>query len=198
MADPPSVLRPSAASTRRDGSSPAASRPLHPAVFAMTPRPFLAAVAAVLAVSGGLHAQAATPPAAPPPVVQLEPVNPACDCVTGDDRSRGLRNLAAFAPLGFIGALAAAGAPAAVAEAPTRLVPTAPTMTIADAVIDPTTIETPVIEGGRVVPELRPAPDSLTEQGLRAPDTATPLPSVLLLGSGLLALGAFAVARSRG
>lgn len=176
------------------------TRPLLLAVPAMSPRTVLVAAAAVaLAVPGAVRAQATPAPAAPPPpVVQVTPNNPACDCATGDDRSRGLRNLAAFAPLGFIGALAAAGAPVAVAEAPSKLTPTVPSMTIAEAVIDPTTIELPVVEAGRVTPDVLPKPDSLTEQGLRAPDTATPLPSVLLLGTGLLALGAFALARSRG
>jgi hypothetical protein len=163
----------------------------------MMPRTVHVALATLLALPVGLGAQDAAPAAAPQPVVQLTPANPMCDCVTGDDRGRGLRNLAAFAPLGFIGALAASGAPAVVAEAPTKLAPSSLPASLSSVTVDPATIETPLTESGRAADIVAPA-DSLTEQGLRAPDTATPLPSVLLLGSGLLALGAFAVARSRG
>jgi hypothetical protein len=135
---------------------------------------------------------------------------PACDCPLGDNGG-DLRNLAAFAPLGFLGALAAAGgAPAIFAANPTP----APEVVVAQNTPTPTPrpeSETPGSDaaGNRTPPSdvpavvTRPAdvpdpvsPDSL-RAGMRAPNTATPLPSVMLLGTGLLALGAFAVTRAR-
>ncbi|MCU0627278.1 MAG: hypothetical protein MUF21_12460 [Gemmatimonadaceae bacterium] len=149
---------------------------------------------------------AAQQPAGPTSVVQQAPTNPTCDCVTGDNGG-GLRNLAAFAPLGFIGALAAAGAPALFAEKPATPGPVVASNTppVAEP-LSPTTeaarSATPATDPAPVAPpaaaERALPPDSLTRDGLRAPDTATPLPSVVILGSGLLAIGAFALARSRG
>jgi hypothetical protein len=136
---------------------------------------------------------------------------PACDCPLGDNGG-DLRNLAAFAPLGFLGALAAAGgAPAIFAANPVAEGPAIASNTPAPTPTRPET-ETPGSDaaGNRTPPPAdvpvavtRPAdlpdpvsPDSL-RAGMRAPNTATPLPSVFLLGSGLLALGALTVARTR-
>jgi hypothetical protein len=164
----------------------------------------LAVVAFAVAPLGAqAPASAAAAAQSPAPVVQLK--NPACDCATGED-GRELRNVAAFAPLGFIGALAAAGAPALFgggAPAPVAPVAIRPALGRVDASTLPQ-VEVPTVEAGRTNPLLvaeAPAEikaDSLTDAGLRAPDTATPLPSVLLLGSGLVVLGAFALARARG
>lgn len=167
----------------------------------------VAVVLAAAPLSGQAPASAAAAAAkSPAPVVQLK--NPSCDCATGEE-GRELRNVAAFAPLGFIGALAAAGAPALFAGG--GPVPVAPT-TIPQGLgrVDPATlpqVEIPTVEAGRLDPlvlgeapaEIKEArTDSLTDAGLRAPNTATPLPSVLLLGSGLVVIGAFALARARG
>lgn len=157
-----------------------------------------AGLAAALVLATRLGAQGAPAPAAPPAATG----KPTCDCATGE-QSGELRNLAAFAPLGFIGALAAAGAPALFAGGePVRVAPvTTPPGRVALRDLPVPQVEAPIVEAGRVAVDERPvdAPvDSLSEAGLRAPDTATPLPSVFLLGSGLVALGSFALARARG
>ena len=172
---------------------------------AMLPRLRPAGLAAALVLAARLGAQApapAAPQAATAPTPAPATGKPSCDCATGEQTGE-LRNLAAFAPLGFIGALAAAGAPALFAGGePARVAPTiAPQSPIALRGLPLPQVEVPVVEGGRVAVTERPADapvDSLSEAGLRAPDTATPLPSVLLLGSGLVALGTFALARARG
>lgn len=140
--------------------------------------------------------------------VPLPPANaPACDCPLGDSRG-DLRNLAAFAPLGLLGALAAAGGvPALYAGGDTP----APPPTIAgDTPKPPADPELPTVETGRnltpppptggapVAPEIPEpvSPDSL-RGGIRAPNTGTPLPSVLVLGVSLVAVGSV-VLRHRG
>lgn len=137
-----------------------------------------------------------------------------CDCPVGDARG-SLRDLAAFAPLGLLGALAAAGGtPALFAGEQVRV---APTIAAGDPALrrEP---ETPITESGRSVvgdPSIAarvagnelpasgrdiPAPvspDSL-RGGVRAPNTGTPLPSVFLLGTGLVAIGCVTIIRARG
>lgn len=168
-----------------------------------------AAVAAAPAVVG-----AQTPSAIPASLAT-------CDCPVGDARG-SLRDLAAFAPLGLLGALAAAGGtPALFATEPVRV---APTIAAGDPALrrEP---ETPITESGRSVvgdPTVAarlagndlpapgrdvpasvrdvPAPvspDSL-RGGVRAPNTGTPLPSVFLLGTGLVAIGCVTIIRARG
>ncbi len=128
-----------------------------------------------------------------------------CDCPVGDARG-GLRDLAAFAPLGLLGALAAAGGtPALFASQSTPPV-------VASGEPSPRVdTETPTTESGRTVagdPPPSPrvvndnvpdpvSPDSL-RGGVRAPNTGTSLPSVLLLGSGLVAIGCVTIFRARG
>lgn len=125
-----------------------------------------------------------------------------CDCPEGDTRGE-LRNLAAFAPLGLLGALAAAGGTPAFAA---KDVPADPTQTFVSNT-PATAPEAPKAteEGGRntnpTSPRIADIPipvsaDSL-RGGLRAPNTGTPLPSVLLLGSGLMAVGCVTLLRSR-
>ncbi|MCC7055411.1 MAG: hypothetical protein IT355_19210 [Gemmatimonadaceae bacterium] len=124
-----------------------------------------------------------------------------CDCPEGDSRGE-LRNLAAFAPLGLLGALAAAGgAPALLARTD------APVDTRTFATNDPPVTETPKAteeaarnaapSNARVDFPVPVSPDSM-RGGLRAPNTGTPLPSVLLLGSGLMAVGCVTIFRNRG
>jgi hypothetical protein len=145
--------------------------------------------------------------------VPLPPANaPACDCPLGDSRG-DLRNLAAFAPLGLLGALAAAGGvPALYAgNTPPATAPGVATTNTADVtpppratdpevrISDPArnaTPEAPVTPVVRDIPE-PVSPDSL-RAGIRAPNTGTPLPSVLLLGVSLVAVGSVTVLRSRG
>ena len=135
-----------------------------------------------------------------------------CDCPQGDSRG-DLRNLAAFAPLGLLGALAAAGGtpalfgskPAETAPAQTVATSTTPTKPADPEVAtterarstnpeSPATGEDPAIKRGNVPDPV--SPDSL-RAGLRAPNTGTPLPSVFLLGTGLIAVGCVTVLRSR-
>jgi DNA segregation ATPase FtsK/SpoIIIE, S-DNA-T family len=133
-----------------------------------------------------------------------------CDCPEGDSRG-DLRNLAAFAPLGLLGALAAAGgAPAlfagtaatpvsTVATAAPSTVPTDPALPRSDGARNPspdapTTDAAPSLNRGRVPDPV--SPDSL-RAGLRAPNTGTELPSVFLLGTGLIAFGCVTVLRTR-
>ena len=132
-----------------------------------------------------------------------------CDC-PADDKRGDLRNLAAFAPLGLLGAVAAAGGMPAMfaggtpdAGLPTGSYPSQ-SGTGADVVtIDParnTAVipdkDVPPPSGGPLEP-LLDGPLAL-RRGVRPPTTATPLPSVLLLGTGLIAIGCVAIIRTRG
>jgi len=130
-----------------------------------------------------------------------------CDCPLGDTRG-GLRDLAAFAPLGLLGALAAAGGASPLFAG--NPVAGTPSMVASGDPVAPTEIETPMAEAARNATDPVPvarvdnstvpepvSPDSL-RGGLRAPNTATPLPSVFLVGSGLLAIGCVAIFRTRG
>ena len=149
-----------------------------------------------------------------------------CDCPVGDPRGE-LKNLAAFAPLGLLGAMAAAGglpgifaartddqtvpqnvasnasntagdagarsatdAESAVTER-ARNAATDPRNSAADRALAGTA---PSLNRGRVPDGV--SPDSL-RAGLRAPNTGTPLPSVFLLGTGLIAIGCVTVLRTR-
>ena len=132
-----------------------------------------------------------------------------CDC-PADDKRGDLRNLAAFAPLGLLGAVAAAGGVPAMfagrtpdAGLPAGSVPSQ-SGTGADVVtIDPAR-NTAGIPDKDVLPPtgepLRPLLDGplALRRGVRPPTTATPLPSVLLLGTGLIAIGCVAIIRTRG
>ena len=132
-----------------------------------------------------------------------------CDC-PADDKRGDLRNLAAFAPLGLLGAVAAAGGMPAMfaggtpdAGLPTGAYPSQ-SGTGADVVtIDParnTAVipdkDVPPPSGGPLEP-LLDGPLAL-RRGVRPPTTATPLPSVFLLGTGLIAIGCVAIIRTRG
>ena len=168
----------------------------------------MAAWAALSATPVIVGAQASTPQATTPPATVTPGV---CDCPVGDSRG-DLRNLAAFAPLGLLGALAAAGgAPSlfgsAAAATPATTVATstpAATNPIADpehAITDRARNSTP--ETTRSAPSLTRSnvpepvsPDSM-RAGLRAPNTGSPVPSAFLLGSGLIAIGCVTVLRTR-
>lgn len=161
----------------------------------------LAAMAAAPAIAG-----AQTTPTTPPPDLAT------CDCPVGDARG-SLRDLAAFAPLGLLGALAAAGGtPALFAGQPVVTTP----MVASNDPVPRTETETPITESGRTAagdpsptpPPVSPrvansdvpepvSPDSL-RGGVRAPNTGTPLPSVFLLGTGLVAIGCVTLLRTRG
>jgi hypothetical protein len=166
----------------------------------------MAAWATMVAAPAMVGAQTTTPPAEVPKI---------CDCPAGDSRG-DLRNLAAFAPLGLLGALAAAGGGPAlfasrtpdaaplqnVAANPADLPRAAsePEVSMTDRARNanpetPATGEAPSLNR-RNVPE-PVSPDSM-RAGLRAPNTGTPLPSVLLLGTGLIAIGCVTVLRTRG
>jgi hypothetical protein len=151
-----------------------------------------------------VRAQTTTPPATTTPGT--------CDCPSGDSHG-DLRNLAAFAPLGLLGALAAAGGtPALFAGKPSEAAPanvavnTPPTPPAADAAVPgsagarnpspetPSTGAAPSMSRTSVPEPV--SPDSL-RAGLRAPNTGTSLPSVFLLGSGLIAIGCVTVLRTR-
>lgn len=156
-----------------------------------------AAIAAAPAVVG---AQVSTATSVPPELA-------ICDCPLGDTRG-GLRDLAAFAPLGLLGALAAAGGASPLfAGSPAA---GAPSMVSSGDPLARSEIETPIAEAARNATDPVPlaradnstvpepvSPDSL-RGGLRAPNTATPLPSVFLIGSGLIAIGCVAIFRTRG
>jgi len=169
-----------------------------------------ATVASVPCIVG---AQAATTPRTPP----LSVAPGSCDCPEGDSRGE-LRNLAAFAPLGLLGALAAAGgspglsprkfavgpavgpangiAPSIRARQPVSTQEVAITERARNLTADPpSTDDAPSLNRATVPDPV--SPDSL-RVGIRAPNTATPLPSVFLLGSGLIAIGCVAVFRTRG
>lgn len=160
----------------------------------------MVAWAAVAVTPTVVRAQATNP--TPPPTATL----PTCDCPEDDTRGGGLRDLAAFAPLGLLGALAAAGGTPGIfaAKAPAGVTP--------DRNVATAEPEVRITEPGRntgmekvptgtslnlgTVPDPVP-PDSL-RGGIRAPNTGTPLPSMFLLGSGLIAIGCVAVLRTRG
>ena len=146
----------------------------------------------------------------------IPPALAICDCPVGDARG-SLRDLAAFAPLGLLGALAAAGGAAPILAA--RPVADAPVVVASQNPVSRSDAETPtpIVEAARnavdpvpplaarignsTVPDPRlpdaVSPDSL-RGGIRAPNTGTSLPSVFLLGSGLIAIGCVAIFRSRG
>ncbi len=165
--------------------------------------------AALLAVPVAARAQAQTPPPA-----TLAP--PTCDCPIDDSRG-DLRNLKAFAPLGLLGVMAAAGGVPGVFAANTPAGGVDPNLIVSNtppaarpagdpevAITDRArnaTPETPrggdalALNRGRVPEPV--SPDSM-RAGLRAPNTGTPLPSVFLLGAGLVTLGCVTVVRTRG
>lgn len=146
----------------------------------------------------------------PPPTTEVPGT---CDCPAGDSRG-DLRNLAAFAPLGLLGALAAAGGapalfasrtpdpvPQNVASKPPEVTnaPAEPDVALSDrarnATPEPTANDAGPSMNRRKLPE-PVSPDSM-RAGLRAPNTGTPLPSAFLLGSGLIAIGCVTVLRTR-
>lgn len=161
-----------------------------------------AAIAAAPAVVG---AQAATtPPPAKPGT---------CDCPVGDARGE-LRDLAAFAPLGLLGAMAAAGGTPGIFAGRTPE-PGLPVLGANDGrTTRLTESDSPITESARITgdPPLSarvgnsdvpggnvpmPVPPDSLRGGIRAPNTGTPLPSVFLVGSGLIALGCVTLLRSR-
>jgi len=128
-----------------------------------------------------------------------------CDCPAGDKRG-DLRNLAAFAPLGLLGAVAAAGGLPSLAlgkpEAGQPGEPVSIGKASEVATVEPArnvSIDSTVASDDPDSPT-RPAyegPPSL-RRGVRPPPTGTPLPSVFLLGTGLIAIGCAAIIRTRG
>ncbi len=148
-----------------------------------------------------------------PPPATLAP--PTCDCPLDDSRG-DLRNLKAFAPLGLLGVMAAAGGlpgafasktptagfdPNVAASNPPAAPPAVgdPDLSITDRARNATP-ETP--RGGEALANNRGrvpepvSPDSM-RAGLRAPNTGTPLPAVFLLGTGLVTLGCVTLFRAR-
>ena len=156
-----------------------------------------AAIAAAPAVVG---AQAAgTPPTTTPGT---------CDCPVGDARGE-LRDLAAFAPLGLLGALAAAGGTPAIFAGRTPDPGLAALGANDGRTTRLTESDAPITESGRIVGDPPPStrvgnsdvpmpvpPDSL-RGGIRAPNTGTSLPSVFLVGTGLIAFGCVTLLRTR-
>lgn len=149
-----------------------------------------------------LGAQTTTPPTEVPLT---------CDCPIGDSRG-DLRSLAAFAPLGLLGAFAAAGGVpvlfgandaavqnVAASGAPNLTLPGADPALPAAGAARNASPETANDAGPsmnrRNLPE-PVSPDSM-RAGLRAPNTGTPLPAVLLLGTGFVAIGCVTVLRTR-
>ena len=182
----------------------------------------MVAWAAFVAAPAVVSAQSATPATTAPSAALAAPGT--CDCPVGDPRGE-LKNLAAFAPLGLLGALAAAGGVPSIFAARTDDV--APPQNVAnntasntDAARSTTDAENAATERARnasnnpansatynanpgAAPSLNRgrvpdpvSPDSL-RAGLRAPNTGTPLPSVFLLGTGLIAIGCVTVLRAR-
>lgn len=131
-----------------------------------------------------------------------------CDCPAGDGRG-DLRNLAAFAPLGLLGAVAAAGGMPALAIRKPEAGPPGDAGS-AGKVADVATVEPArnVSIDSTSTSDNPENPDSPTRRtydgpptlrrGVRPPPTATPLPSVFLLGTGLIAIGCVAIIRTRG
>lgn len=137
-----------------------------------------------------------------------------CDC-PADGSSGDLRNLKAFAPLGLLGVMAAAGGVPGVFAAKAPTVVGDPNLIVASTapsgnpIGDPDVVSrtdrarnaspetpgaAPSLNRGRVPEPV--SPDSM-RAGLRAPNTGTPLPSVFLLGAGLVAIGCVTVFRTR-
>ena len=157
------------------------------------------AVASVVGMPTLLGAQQTTTPATPA----------TCDCPVGDSRG-DLRNLAAFAPLGLLGALAAiGGGPALVAAAPAAPPANVAVAPTPDPTPRPPVGDTPITESARnpseppvVTPRAAEVPDPVSvdslRAGLRAPNTGTPLPAAFLFGTSLVALGCVTIVRSRG
>lgn len=171
----------------------------------------MVAWAAIAAAPAVVSAQATgTPPTTTPGT---------CDCPVGDARG-ALRDLAAFAPLGLLGAMAAAGGTPAIFAGRTPE-PGLPVLGANDGrTTRLTESDTPITESARIAgdpplsartagdppPSARvgnsdvpmPVPPDSLRGGIRAPNTGTPLPSVFLIGSGLIALGCVTVFRTRG
>ncbi|MES3035896.1 MAG: hypothetical protein V4813_17975 [Gemmatimonadota bacterium] len=159
----------------------------------------MVAWAAIAAAPSVVRAQATTPPTT---------TLATCDCPVGDARGE-LRDLAAFAPLGLLGAMAAAGGTPGLFAGRTPD-PGLPVLGGNDGrTTRLTESDTPITESARSVGDPPPStrvgnsdvpmpvpPDSL-RGGIRAPNTGTPLPSVFLIGSGLIALGCVTLLRSR-
>jgi len=137
----------------------------------------------------------ATMPALPPDLA-------ICDCPVGDTRG-GLRDLAAFAPLGLLGAIAAVQGVSPIFAA-------GPQMVASGGPLDRLEPDTLVAEAARNVVDLQPVaprvdnavPDPISRdslrRGIRAPNTGTSPPSVPPLGTGLFAIGCVALIRTRG
>ena len=187
----------------------------------------MVAWAVVSAAPSVIMAQAAAATTPTPAAAAATTAAPGtCDCPIGDPRGE-LKNLAAFAPLGLLGAMAAAGGLPGIFAARTddQTVPqnvasnasstasdagarsatdaeTAATERARNATTDPRNSTAdrglagtaPSLNRGRVPDGV--SPDSL-RAGLRAPNTGTPLPSVFLLGTGLIAIGCVTVLRAR-
>jgi len=157
----------------------------------------IAALVSLVATPAIAGAQGGSPTAAVAPGT--------CDCPAGDTRGE-LRNLAAFAPLGLLGAVAAAGGlPSLAIRKPQAGQPGEPGSTgqgmdvatveparniSIDSSFSPENPKTPTRAANDGPPTLR--------RGVRPPPTATPLPSVFLLGAGLVAIGCVAIIRTRG
>ena len=155
----------------------------------------------------GAQAFTASPPVIPPPAIaaQAAAANPlaTCDCPETDSRGE-LRNLAAFAPLGLLGALAAAGGQSGGFAAQTGTTPIVgplgadprgPEVEVTDPAKNAST-EKPLTGTAREYP--REITAELMRGGIRPPNTGTPLPSVFLLGTGLIAVGCVTIVRARG
>lgn len=180
----------------------------------------MVAWAVITAVPSVVAAQTATT-TTPPAVAATTAAPGTCDCPIGDPKG-GLKNLGAFAPLGLLGAMAAAGGLPGVFAArtddpiPQNVASNSATDPAARAATDAENAATerarnaasnpgnpsntgltgtdPSLNRGRVPDAV--SPDSL-RAGLRAPNTGTPLPSVFLLGTGLVAIGCVTVLRTR-
>ena len=164
-----------------------------------------AAVAAAVPVP--MRAQAATTPPSPTGV-PLAVTPGTCDCPIGDKRG-DLRDLAAFAPLGLLGALAAVGGPSGLFGSTSQALPASgvgnsergPLTGSELRITEPgrnTVAETPLTNtttNDRGIPE--PVSLDSLRGGLRAPNTGTSLPSVFLLGTGLVAVGCVTLLRAR-
>ena len=164
-----------------------------------------AAVAAAVPVRTGAQA-ATTPPSTTGVLLAVAPGT--CDCPVGDKRG-DLRDFAAFAPLGLLGALAVAGGPSGLFGSTGE---STPASGVGSAERGPLTgselritepgrnsvAETPLTStttNDRGIPE--PVSQDSLRGGLRAPNTGTSLPSVLLLGTGLVAVGCVTLLRAR-
>lgn len=122
-----------------------------------------------------------------------------CDCPVGDSRG-DLRNLAAFAPLGLLGALAAAGGGPALFATADPVTPGTDLPPPGDSISEGGNRKDPIRGDINPVPTDIPIPvppDSL-RGGIVPPATGTPLPSAFIIGSGLIALGCVSVFRARG